>query len=365
MLYRLCCIFVVLGCCAAAGGGAGRVLTLPGDMHALALSSIDLVYKEEFKQAQAVAKRIIKDYPAHPAGYFFLAAVLDAHMEHLQSNDDEIEFYRYCDIAIGKGEEMLDKTPDDLWAKFFIGGANGARGTYESRYSRWITAFRYGWQGVAIFKDLLQKDSTLHDARMGIAVYDYWRSAMMKMLWWMPGVEDKREESIKELTAVMEDGVYVREAAAKQLISILNNEKRYAEALALSEKMLQQYPAFLVFHWGKAESLVGLGRWADAEKGLKYILKRIEGEGAKGNYNEILCRYYLAKIYLEQKRYPLCVYECNTIAACRIDADTRKRLEKHLADVVDLKKQAEEGERRERQNLLKTERQPQTPRTPF
>ena len=51
-------------------------MQLPVDMHELAISSINSVYQDQFKQALGYTKRIIKKYPDHPAGYFFYAAVL-------------------------------------------------------------------------------------------------------------------------------------------------------------------------------------------------------------------------------------------------------------------------------------------------
>ena len=95
-----------------------------------------------------------KRYPEHPAGYFFYAVVLDEWTGYYQSTKKENEFYRYCDLAVEKGQAMLDKQSTDAWAKFFVGGTEGLKGNFESRYERWITAFRYGWKGVSILKDL-------------------------------------------------------------------------------------------------------------------------------------------------------------------------------------------------------------------
>jgi tetratricopeptide (TPR) repeat protein len=324
----------------ACGTGVSAAV-LPGDMHTLAMTSIDLAYRDDFKQAQSAAKRLIKEYPSHPAGYFFMAAVLDARMEQFHSRDDELEFYKYCDLAVSKGEEMVEKSPDDIWARFFMGGANGARGTYESRYNRWITAFRFGWQGVSAFKDLLTKFPDMKDALMGVATYDYWRSAMTRTLWWMPGVQDKREESINLLQDVIKTGTYTKDAASRQLISILNNEKRYTEALELSARMLTRYPSYLVFHWGKVDALMGLKRYEEAENNLKYILIRMESENISNHYGEVHCHFYMAKLHFLKGNYPSCLSECIKVEGFNTDTDTRKRLEPQLIETAAMKKKSE------------------------
>jgi len=186
------------------------------------------------------------------------------------------------------------------------------------------------------------------DARFGIATYDYWRSAMTKMLWWMPGVEDKREEAIRALRDVARTGVYVREAAAKHLVAILINEKRYGEALPLAEEMLARFPSCLCFHWGKATAQLALEQLGEAEKSFLYIAQRAQEQGAENHYNEVLCHSYLAKTYLQQKLYPRCIAECDRAEGYILDEDTRKRLEKELSEVALMKKRAQSAIRRER-----------------
>ena len=116
------------------------------DMRQLGTETMDLIYREKFGEAEEAAKKIIKKYPDHPAGFFFFAVVLDAWAEYFQSNKKEDEFYRYCDLGTAKGQDLESRNPRDPWVKFFLGGLEGLKGNYEKRYERWITAFRYGWR---------------------------------------------------------------------------------------------------------------------------------------------------------------------------------------------------------------------------
>src|SRR5271157_1159300 len=146
---------------------------LPADMNELIFNSIDLVYKEKFKSAEDEAKKIVKKYPDHPAGYFFCAAALELWIDFYETDRQAREFYEYCDKAIDKAEKLLARDPRDDWAVFFLGGANGFMGTYEGRYEKWITSFRHGWKGVCALKALHKKNLHIKDVLFGLGLYDY------------------------------------------------------------------------------------------------------------------------------------------------------------------------------------------------
>jgi tetratricopeptide (TPR) repeat protein len=275
----------------------------------------------------------MRSYPDHPAGYFFQAVVLDARMERHHSDAAENEFYRHCDLAITKGERMLEERPDDLWAKFFMAGANGAKGAYESRFERWITAFRHGWQGVSVFREILDEDPSIRDVCYGIGLYNYWRSAMTKMLWWMPGVEDKRDEAIAMMFDAMRNGQFVRQASAAELLPMLCNEGRYAKALRIADEMIEKYPRYLAFRWGRAEALLGLKRFAQAEQSCTHILSRL-GTGPEGRdeFGLMLCNLYLARAYLGLGRPAEALRACKHMSSFTVGDALEKRAEDLLAE---------------------------------
>jgi len=329
----LCYIF-----CLTFSGSAAP--PLPEDLHKWALSSLDNVYNEELKEAEEVARRIIRKYPDHPAGYFIQAVVIDAWMLKFQSNKKENELYRYCDLAIEKGEKLLSKEPGNEWAKFFIGGADGYKGTYEARYERWITAFRFGWKGVSVLLELQDSKSDIIDINYGVGSYDYWRSALMKTLWWMPGIEDKRESGIQKLYKARQRGVYTKNFASSALVDILLNEKRFEEALKIADEMLERYGSSTVFQWGRARSLFGLKRYDEASKSIQVILSRVEADPQDNHYNAALCHLWLAKIALESGQFDQVIAECNRIGHYVFNDEIKKRLDKPFSEARDLRKRA-------------------------
>lgn len=268
---------------------------LPDEILSSAKQVIECICKEDFRSAEENAKRITKKYPENPAGYFFTAAAIESWMSYYQDNRKEDEFYKYCDMAIEKGDFALSKDSSDQWAMFFIGGAEGYKGTYEAHYERWISAFRYGWRGVSWFNKLYDMQSTIVDINYGIGSYNYWRSALMKTLWWMPGVKDRREEGIKKIYLALEKGLYSKFAASATLIEILINEKRIEEALPIAERMLKSYPTSSMYLWGKGRILYGLGQFEEARKIFYFLLNKYESDEIDNSFNPILCHYWLGK----------------------------------------------------------------------
>lgn len=332
---RCAVLVAVLSACCGAGP------SLSPEMHDMITASIDLVYKEKFLSAEDEAKKIIKKYPEHPAGYFFCAAALESWMSFYESDKREEEFYRYCDLAIGKAEKLLAGSgPDKDWALFFLGGADGTKGTYESRYEKWITAFRHGWRGVSALQSLHKRNPKIKDVNYGLGIYDYWRSSLTKILWWMPGIDNKCQQGIDELFDAKKNGVYTSISASVALITILCNEARYKDALTIADEMLRKYPASLKFSWGKAAALFGDGRYDEAENVYRYILERVEAEPFDNHYNAVLCHFWLAKIYLKMKRNTESVAECNRMGYYNLDDDIKKRLGKFYAEAGKIKEQA-------------------------
>lgn len=330
--------FLLLCCILTAGYGTSPAFE--PDIHDGMLKVTDLVYNELFKEALIEAKKIIRKHPEHPAGYFSMAFSLDSWMAQFQSDEKEDDFYRYCDLAIEKGEKILQCNRDAELVKFLIGGADGYKGTYEARYERWITAFRYGWKGVAVLLELESSGSRMVDIYYGIGCYNYWRSALMKDLWWMPGIKDRREEGIAQLRKAREEGVYTNISASVTLIDIFINEERFDDALSVAEEMLEKYPESMLFKWGRARALFGLGLYEKASVIFEELLRKTENAEYDNHYYASLYRLYLARIFMQQQKYVQTVKECNRIENYELKSLIKKRLEKTLKEAKSLRKKA-------------------------
>ena len=314
------------------------VQSLPDDMHTMAQRTLDLVFREDFRAAEEEARKIVRAYPDHPAGYFFQAVVADAWMLRFQNPRREAEFHRFCDQAVERAERMLAQNPKDEWARFFLGAADGLRGTYEARYERWVTAFRHGWKGVSVFLRMASDNVRIADIDFGIGTYDYWRSALTRLLWFMPGVPDKRAEGITKLRNAMNNGLYSRTAAAMVLVDIFDNEGRHQDALNISDRKAQQYPRALVFQWGRARALHGLNRHDEAITAYQQILKRVEADPNTNHYNAVVSRMGMAKSMAALGRNQEALEQIEAMNAYTLSRDIRRRLESVFTEANTLRR---------------------------
>jgi len=309
----------------------------------MALSTIKHIYNEQYDVARDEARKIIKRYPVSPAGYFFMAVTIDSWMATHFSDKQEDEFYRFCELAVEKGEKALEMKPDDEWAQFFVGGAEGYKGTYEARYERWITAFRYGWKGVSILTQLQNKKSTIVDISYGIGSYEYWRSALMKSLWWMPGVEDKRLEGISKLLHVRNDGIYTKTAASVSLMDIYLNENKNEDALKAADDALVQYPNSLIFIFGRANALFKLKKYIESEAAYRKALSFLDLSPNDNRAAMAFCHFWIAKNDFYLERFDECLLECDRMKTYGLTDDNKKLMQKYFAEIEGIRKQAMSG----------------------
>lgn len=313
---------------------------LPDDIYTNAASVINFICKEDFKDGEETAKKMIRKYPESPSGYFFMAAVIDSWMSYYVDNKKEDEFYRYCDLAVEKSEKILSRDKEDEWAQFFIGGAEGYKGTYEARYERWITAFRYGWKGVSVLMKLEDNKSDLVDINFGIGSYEYWRSALVKMLWWMPGVKDRREDGIKKLFITKEKGIFTKTFSSSSLIDILNNENRPKEVLPIADTMLKVYPSSSMFLWGKGQALFALGDFEGSKQIFSKLLNKYQSDEVNNHYRAAQCHLWLAKSDSAEGKYREAIAHVSAMETFNYSEDIKSQLEKYFSEGADIKKKA-------------------------
>ncbi|MFH0920062.1 MAG: tetratricopeptide repeat protein [Fibrobacterota bacterium] len=305
---------VIVMAALALSAWAGGVVFVNGkedrNLDAKMKKGLDLLFRENFSAAIKLFEQVKKDYPDHPVGYFLTAAALDARMYFYLNADQETEFMKNCEKAIELGEALIQKNPKDPWILFFTGGAYGYIGTFQSRYKRYITSFRNGWSGVTLLKQIHEMDNSFVDVLFGLGLYDYWSSKLSKLMWWMPGLGDKREDGINQLKKVVNEGYYTSQPAAANLMWIFITENRQQEAVDIAQRMLQKYPNNRIFSFGLAEAYFFMGQYDKSERLFRYILDISDSEETNNNINTLHCHLFLSRIYEKNKVWHSAMAHC-------------------------------------------------------
>ena len=159
----------------------------------------------------------------------------------------------------------------------------------------------------------------------------------------MPGVEDKREEGIRQLFQARDSGVYTSVAASLELIDILINEKRFKEAGKIADEGIEKYPEFTAFKWGRAQALAGMREYDKAIMLTRQIIEKYEENKNCNHYNTVHYYLHIANTYLAQNKYVQAVAACNQLKSYKLDSRTKKRLSATFDEVKKIKKRAVNG----------------------
>jgi len=224
----------------------------------LALKGIDLATMLHYAQADSVFEKIVKLEPENPCGYFLRSATYfwmfseDTKNEVIGDKFRDLS-YQAAEIA----EDRLDERPDDIEAKFFLGGAYGSLGRYYAMTRSFLNAYWYGKKGMNYLEEVIEADSTYYDAYLGLGIYHYLADVLprfIKILSFILGVDGDKEQGIQELKIAAEKGFYTKTEAMFFLGAIYTyRENEFDKAIKIFNELLRRYP-------GNPGVLLSLGR---------------------------------------------------------------------------------------------------------
>ena len=192
----------------------------------VASQGIKQIYDMQFSNAENTFRRLIADYPDHPAGRFFLAMIdwwkilVDPDVE---SYDDL--FFQKLEDVIYQCDDLLEKNPQNVDALFFKGGAIGFRGRLRAFRESWIKAADDGREALPIVERASKLDPGNLDVQLGFGIYNYYASVipndfpLLKPLMIFFPKGDK-EKGIEQLTNTAMNGRYAKYEARYFLMTL-------------------------------------------------------------------------------------------------------------------------------------------------
>jgi len=191
-----------------------------------ASQGIKQIYDMQFSRAEDTFRRLMADYPDHPAGRFFLAMIdwwkilVDPDVE---SYDDL--FFQKLEDVIYQCDDLLKKNPQDVDALFFKGGAIGFRGRLRAFRESWIKAADDGREALPIVERASNLDPHNLDVQLGFGIYNYYASVipnefpLLKPLMIFFPKGDK-QKGIEQLTNTAMHGKYAKYEARYFLMTL-------------------------------------------------------------------------------------------------------------------------------------------------
>jgi tetratricopeptide (TPR) repeat protein len=312
----------------------------------LLLDGIEASFRENYPVAESSFNRLIHTAPKDPAGYFFKAALYQAEMIDYESDFREKGFYENVRLAKDLAGERIQDDRKDAWAYLLLGNAYGAKGLYDARKGNWWSGLNNGLSAKSALKEAMKQNPELYDAYVGLGSYHYWASVVTKAFWWLPFFGDHREEGMKEMKLAYEKSIFSSDAAANGLVWMYIQEKKFASALDLAQKMQDKYPEGKSFLWALAQAYYEKRDWNDALSKYQELLHKIENgsilKELDQSYNLIECQFYIANCLFSLGRYGECASVCQKVLNLPLDDKVKKRQKSRLRTIQKLSEKAQE-----------------------
>ena len=247
----------------------------------LRAAGFEALYNLDYEGARHQFKEIVRLFPEHPAGPQFLAATLWTQTlnesRRLQSSlynsesfygktDDEVDpvrveqFRELTRAATLLARARIRANPRDTEAIYFLGATEGLKAAFAAAVQRsFRSALSDGSNSVDRHREVIKLDPTFHDAELTIGLYDYVVGTLplpVKVLVSLGGVRGSKKRGLLTLERVTREGRYARDDARALLIVLYKREKRFQDALAMSNELAARYPRNYLFKLESADALM-------------------------------------------------------------------------------------------------------------
>lgn len=300
---------------------------------------IDKIINQNYDDAKKIFSELDKVRSDIPLGKIYLAAT-----EIAKSYDYELPYNHnlitdYLESAKSISKKLIEKDEKNIWNKYFLALTEGYIAYYDAIRGSWLQAISTGLNSISLFEDILETDSSFHDAYIAIGTFKYWKSAKTEFLNWLPFIDDEKDLGIKFLTIAVKNSSYNYHLAVNSLIWIYIDRERFGDAIELAEKALIKYPESRIFRWGLARAYEDI----DTQKAINEYFKVLNSfpDTLKSNkINEVTLKHIIAQQYYKIGKKSEAKKLCEEILKIRNYTDYEKdKLEKRLKRVQTLFKE--------------------------
>lgn len=291
----------------------------------ITIRGVEYIYNLKFDSAKIQFNQIIKLYPKHPSGHFFLAMVEWWRiMINMEDHSLDEYYYQLLDRVIYLCDEILQNNPDDVTALFFKGGSIGFRGRLRVHREQWFHAANDGRLAIPIVHKAYQLEPNNVDILLGMGIYNYYRDVIPEEYPFVkPFViffpKGDKILGIQQLKQAAEKAKFANYEATYFLIQILSNyEKKYSQALSLAQKLYKSFPTNPIFQKYAGRLSAAVGKWEDTKKIFSEILSNCYNNqfGYSSSYARE-AHYYLGLYYMHTGNYEESLknfYKCDELS---------------------------------------------------
>ncbi|HOP48276.1 MAG TPA: hypothetical protein PK874_11500 [Desulfobacteraceae bacterium] len=228
------------------------------------IRGIDLLYNEQFDEAENIFQKVITASSERPSGYFYLAMVSWSQLSSGFWSPSVVEqFRKRIDKTISVAENCIQNNGNNSYDYFFLGGALGFKGRFRLMQGKWFSSFLLATDAVEALKTCINMDPYNRDVLLGLGTYDYYTarlSGVLKFLSYLLIRWGDKEEGLRKLHLAAKEAVYSSTEAKSMLLHIyLFLEEDFSKALNLAEELSKEYKKNNRFELLKGVCYIRLG----------------------------------------------------------------------------------------------------------
>ncbi|MCF7810993.1 hypothetical protein K9N50_08385 [bacterium] len=306
----------------------------------LAIRVVDLISREQYETALAIADSLILEKPDAPQGWFVKASLHSIRSADFEDELDDEALFSSSDSVRAICERLIDSGDDSPSLRFYYGSVRGYLSFHAYRRGSYLDALKYGAESAKLNNEALKIDSTYWDAYIGLGSYYFYRSDKAGLLCSIGLVEDKREQGIEMLKICAKKGTFSSIAAKSQLVKLYNSLGRYDEAISTAKELLKLYPQRRPFLRSMGEALLLSEHWSDALVTYQTLLESVRNNERNNGYLEIGCLNALAKAHYELGDWSEVVSLADEACELNVSEDVLSRKSEDINNLRILKQEA-------------------------
>ncbi len=238
------------------------------------------VANSEFERGLAVFDEYIKAFPQNPGGYFFYAAAVQEKIQKFNKTNEFHRFFKYAKKCKKVCRKNLEKDPDDIIAKLYLGGIHGYIGLIEVKRRNMMRAFINGVDARKALEEVVKKRPEIPDTYFGLGLLYYFASRSAQKEGGMQGWfvrkfilhgEDMRKEGIEATLKSIEENALAKDYARASLMWMRFYEGDYEKSGRMAKLMANLYPRDNSSRWVLARLALMKNDCAGAVKFLGQI----------------------------------------------------------------------------------------------
>lgn len=302
-------------------------------------TGIKSIVNQDYDQGKIIFTTLNNEFPTLPLGKIYLAANKIAEAYDYAEEFDETFIIKNLEEAKEISEELIDKDEENIWYHYFYALTEGYTAYYHAIKENWFSALSTGVDAISEFEDILVLDENFYEAYIAIGTFEYWKSSKMEFMNWLPFNSDTRKIGIDRLRVAIDSSTYNSYLAVSSLIWIYIDQKKYLDAIEISEKALKDFPQSRNFKWGMARAYEEINPEKAIELYLE-ILKSYPPEHISNHVNEIILKHIIAQQYVKLGDTKNALNYCDQILSLEnLPPKTTEKLSERLERVKSLKKE--------------------------